>query len=222
LFISILNFRALQQIQKSIEQLQIEQMEIRQEMGQQKQQQIGPPSSNTGGQPSSQRQVTPPLQNSSLAVNQPTVGAVMMSASTLIRPNQTKQQPGTVHHNYSTDTYPSTKMSSRQTMATPIAAVTAIITPTPVQISQSSNAMAILANQPPQPPQRMPIMTKFVLPHQLQRQERPPNHHGGLFDNSKTAPASGHSSLEKKHSLAANSNAINYRKNSSHSLSVSI
>uniref|UniRef100_A0A914H567 Arf-GAP domain-containing protein n=1 Tax=Globodera rostochiensis TaxID=31243 RepID=A0A914H567_GLORO len=108
----------LQQLQRTVEQLQVDQANIRAEFNSQRQQQrqhsVVSPLQTLNSSISNARQATPPLQlNPTLPTGnarQPQVGAVVMSTSTLIRPSQ-QQNKASLLHQYSTDTYPSARMS---------------------------------------------------------------------------------------------------------------
>lgn len=203
----------LKQMQKSLERLEYDQTDIRQEINEKllKHYQYRS-SSPTQGQNSNK---TPPLQNSpSVSLNNATaqIGAVMMSASTLMRPNNQQKYI----HNYSTDTYPSTKISGRHS-SNNNNLITSTIPSIPIHSAHSSVSMKI--NN-----------------HQNQQQN---NNFSGIEERHN--PFAGSSKIdgitsnsftnEKKHSLGSNNinntninnNSSNetrsYRKNSSHSIS---
>ena len=101
----------MQQLQKTVDKLQLDQLQLQADVHQQnefgqsqKQHQHSQRHFSPPPQVGSRR--TPPLQNSSIAVNpahpMAQVGAVMMSASTLVRPTSNQQQQKAPVHTYST------------------------------------------------------------------------------------------------------------------------
>lgn len=203
--------KTLQQIQKSIDRLQVDQADIRTEMCQQHQQRqiSSPPPPPRQPKPNQDKQNEEALLTLHQTFNPQIsgtheVGAVMMSASTLVKPTYHQhnlQQSKGVHHNYSTDTYPSTKIGPRPTTH---GTATLQQGQMPDQMIQSATSIAALQHVKQQ--QKKPIP-------KLSTQNRQ-----NSFGSSNNALA--HSTLEKKNSLAANalSNVVNYRKNSSHLL----
>lgn len=142
--------------------MQIEQSDIQYEMNKMKQQQqrhniSSPPPPSSTTTLTSQPQMTPPLQHStsltatSTNVSPSKIGAVMMSASTL-KPSHSNPQKSM--HNYSTDTYPSAKIATRQTSASNLL-------PTTIQSVQNSNSVAILNQSPQQKKHSMAAKTIF-------------------------------------------------------------
>ncbi|CAK5090892.1 unnamed protein product [Meloidogyne enterolobii] len=199
----------LKQMQRALERLEYDQTNIRQEMNEKlwkQYNQYNRSASPTQGQQTSTK--TPPLQNSlSVSLNNATaqIGAVMMSASTLMRPTHQQQQKYV--HNYSTDTYPSTKISGRHSSTnnnTNNLLPTTQIPSIPLHSAHSSSSMKIQNN---------------LLGHE----ERLNSFAGSSKIDGGT---NSFNNNEKKHSLGSTNNINNisnetrsYRKNSSHSIS---
>uniref|UniRef100_A0A914L4K6 Arf-GAP domain-containing protein n=1 Tax=Meloidogyne incognita TaxID=6306 RepID=A0A914L4K6_MELIC len=195
----------LKQMQRALERLEYDQTNIRQEMNEKLLKQYNQYRSTSPSQGQQTSTKTPPLQNSlSVSLNNATaqIGAVMMSASTLMRPNQQQQK---YVHNYSTDTYPSTKISGRHssTNNTTNNLIPAAIPSIPLHSAHSSSSMKIQNN---------------LLGHE----ERLNSFAGSSKNDGGT---NSFNNNEKKHSLGSNNinNISNetrsYRKNSSHSIS---
>ncbi|KAL3103436.1 hypothetical protein niasHS_002622 [Heterodera schachtii] len=145
---------ALQILQRTVEQLQLDQADIRSEFNaQQKQKQrqncvISPLQTIASSIPNACVSTPPPQQNPTLStgIPPPQIGAIVMSASTLIRPSQQQNQVQSLHQ-YSTDTYPSARMRpSPLNVASSSSDCTSQMLPLPPPHHPSSHSATSMAN----------------------------------------------------------------------------